>query len=274
MAMGSTSLYFFYEDAPGGPPYCNQYCQIVEIYGTPPVSVFPTITGQNTVRYFGGQTPSGYATSIVLTSNAGGNTTWAVTAGATKIRLSSTTGAAITVTSTGTAFSSAIGDVFVTASIIIGEVNLTSAPFAITTRKPYRLVAGAPSTGCDSTYGYVSQLPYTIEDQLLTPLPTTTIVNEFWTTAIVNDYSGTNWRRGVAGSSPTNVAEFFDQIQGEISSQVPLAVCTGASTAVEHWGQKWFIGSATSGSGTPVQTDVLQKYTQHASHLSIVSPSN
>jgi hypothetical protein len=81
MAMGSTSLYFFYEDAPGGPPYCNQYCQIVEIYGTPPVSVFPTITGQNTVWYFGGQTPSGYATSIVLTSNAGGNTTWAVTAG-------------------------------------------------------------------------------------------------------------------------------------------------------------------------------------------------
>jgi hypothetical protein len=39
VAMGSTNLNFFYEDAPGGPPFCIQYCQIVDITGEPPVTV-------------------------------------------------------------------------------------------------------------------------------------------------------------------------------------------------------------------------------------------
>jgi hypothetical protein len=151
----------------------------------------------------------------------------------------------------------------------------TSNPFSITTRTPNRLVAGTIQTSCDSTWGYLTSLSYTIQDQFQTPLPTTVQVNELFTTDVINDYSGTNWIRGSAGGSDTSGADFADEIWGQDvnSSPIPVPTCDGDSTAVHHFGQDWRVGSIATGFGRRVQTDTLQRYKGHAAHLSIVSPA-
>ena len=232
------------------------------------VAAQPAISGPNTVWYFNGQNPSGYATSITLTSNAGSSTTWTVTVGANKINLSTSSGAQTIVTSSGSAFSFSVGDISIKATA--GGVD--SAPFTLTSRSPYRLVAGAVQTACDSTWGYTTTLQYQIQDNLLSTLPSSIGINEAWTTGIVADYVGTDWRRGDAGGVNVSNSAFADTIDGEDSQHAPLASCTGADTAVQHWGQAWRVGSTISGNGKLVQTNTLQKYIKRASHVAITSP--
>jgi hypothetical protein len=251
-------------------PFQNPQCSSTQRINTPEGTgtVPPTITGPNTVWYFGGQQQSGYATSVTLTSSGGAQTSWSVTAGANRVNLSTTVGGQTTITSTGSAFSSTVGDIKITATIN----SATSTPFAITSRTPNRLVPGTITTNCDGTYGYVSRLTYTIKDNLLALLPSPVDVNEFFTTGVVNDFAGTNWTSQPA-NGVTGVTTFGDQIQGQISSRTPVASCTGASTPVQHWGQEIRVGSATTGLGRRVQKDTLQKYINHAAHNSIVSPA-
>jgi hypothetical protein len=239
-----------------------------------PADVKPRITGGNTVWWFSGQTPSGYATSVTLTSSGGASTTWAVTAHSDQISLSTTTGSTTTVTATGTAVSGAAGEVKITATVN----SQTSTPFSLTTRRPFRLVAGTITTNCDATFGYLTDLNYTIQDNLLANMPSSVALNENWTTGVTNDFSGTNWRRGNAGSITTtsgSPAAFFDEIGGENVALPPnpTAACSGTATAVDHWGQEWKIGTTSIGVGTRVQTDTIQKYTQHAVHNSIATGS-
>jgi hypothetical protein len=121
-------------------------------------------------------------------------------------------------------------------------------------------------------------LNYTIKDQMNTVLPTSIPLNENWTTGVVNDYAGTNWRRGAAGSLTTpanNPSAFADFIEGENISlpPTPPTACPSAGQAVDHWGQEWRVGTLTIGSGARVQTDTIQKYTNHAEHQHITSPA-
>ena len=228
-----------------------------------------TISGPNTVWWFSGQNPSGYSTSITLTSSGGASTTWAVTSGATKVKLSATSGASTNVTSSGTAFSSAVGDIKITATVS----GVSSSPFAITSRKPYRLVKGIITQGCDTTYGYSDLLNYQIQDQLLVNLPNNVPIGENWTAPAVQDYAGNNWGWPTAGSTNAVAAAFADHITGRaISGAVPVPVCSGTATKVQHRNQSWYVGSLTIGVGVLVQTDVLYRYTQHGEHDSIVSP--
>jgi hypothetical protein len=151
----------------------------------------------------------------------------------------------------------------------------TSAPFAITSRLPFSLVAGTIQTSCDSSFGYSTSLNYTIQDQLLTALPSGVPVNENWTTGVVNDFSGTNWRRGSPNFITTTGPGFADTIEGEDLSlpPIPVPTCNGDSTAVQHWGQEIRVGSLTIGTGYRVQANTLQKYKGHAAHTGIVSPA-
>lgn len=151
-------------------------------------------------------------------------------------------------------------------------------PFHLTTRKPYKLIAGTIQKNCDVTYGYMDFLNYTVQDQLFVALPDGGPVNEHWTTTIFYDYNGTNWRRGAEGGFSTAGAgaPFADQIGGENLSlpPTPTPTCnTGTSPKVEHWGQEWWFGSLMPGVGVRVQTDTLQKYKDYADHESIVSPA-
>jgi len=228
-----------------------------------------TITGPNVVWSFAGLSPSGYATAITLTSSGGTSTTWSLVSGSGKATLSATQGTQTTVTSTGTSFSAAVGDIIVRASNA-GE----TADQSITSRTPYSLLAGNSLTNCDATWGYDTFLAYTIRDQLGTALPLGVPINEQWTTAVVKDNKKTNWPRGNPGSFTTTDATFADHIQGALlsSSPVPVPSCTGTTANVEHWGQAWYIGSLTIGAGKNVQTNVLQKRVKDALHTTIVSP--
>jgi len=228
----------------------------------------PTISGPNTVWYFGGLTPSGYATQITLTASGGDGTYgWIVSAGADKITFSSS-GNTATVTSNGSTFSGAPSDI----QIKVSSAGQTTSGFGITSRTPRKLAPGGVTHSCDATYAYADRIHYTIQDQLSTNLPAAVDLSENWTTAVVNDYSGTNWRRGSPGGL-TGGPSFDDFIQGEVSTMTPTPLCSGNATAVQHWGQEWRIGSVTPGTGVRVQTDTLQKYRDHAAHTAVTSPA-
>lgn len=230
----------------------------------------PTISGPNTFWTFNGQSPSGYATSITLTSSGGAGTTWSVSAGASEVYLSSTSGASINVSTSGTAFSTQPGDI----KIVATAGGLSSAPFAVTSRTPYRLVAGEVTTTCGGQFGYLSLVPYIMEDNLLATFPSTIGINEAWTSAAVNDYTAgeDNWTQGTPYGLASTNSQFSDEIGGAPAGSSPVPTCPGPATPVQHWGQEWYIGSVTPGAGTPVQTDSLQKYLNSADHLSIKSP--
>jgi hypothetical protein len=238
---------------------------LLQVLGPPP----PTISGPQTVWWFNGQNPSGYGTSITLQSSGGSSTTWSVSGNTAAVHLSTTSGASTTVTASSTVWSATEGDVQITAT----ANGQSSQPFAITTRKPYKLVAGTIQHTCDTTYGYSDFLNYTIDDQLSAPLPSGIPINENWTTGVVADYSGANWRRIDPGKETTSGPGFADQIAGEAAGFIPTAVCSGSGVKVQHWGQDWYVGSLTLAAGVRVQSDVIQKYIDHALHQSIVSPS-
>jgi hypothetical protein len=115
-------------------------------------------------------------------------------------------------------------------------------------------------------------------DNLLTPLPASVSVNENWTTAVVPDYSGTNWRQPAPNSTGcvaiTN-AELIDGIFGEVSSRIPTPVynVNQNGSAVQHWGQEWRIGTCTAGAGPRVETNTLQKYTDQAAYTGVTTPA-
>ena len=100
-------------------------------------------------------------------------------------------------------------------------------------------------------------------------------VNELFTTPPTNDAPKCDWRRGAAGGLSVPGTTWFDNMQGELSNKTPTPQNPGkpiGSTKVQHWNQEWYIGSTTPGKGTKVQTNVFQKYQDHANHESIKSP--
>ncbi len=273
VAAGTTNHYAESDPMYWGIRKAFNICPVSRPQTTAGTKVAPTIEGPNTVWWFNGQTPSGYSTSITLTASGGSTYSWNITSGSSMITLSGTTGSSVTVRSTGTAFSSTATSIAVT----VTADGVSSAPFYITSRRPYTLVVGTITDQCDATWGYDDFFNYTIKDQMGTALPSSIPLNEYWTTAVVNDYPNTNWRRGNPGNyttPSTSPAQFADEIQGENITlpPTPPTACPGAGQAVDHWGQEWFVGSLTSGSGSAVQTDTIQKYTNNAEIQGIASP--
>ena len=247
------------------------------------VNVAPTISGPNTLWWFNGLSAgvSGYANQINLTASTGGTGTsfqWAITAGSNKVSLSSSTSATVQVTSIGQ--STTANDVSIT--VTVG--GLTSNPFKLTVRAPYSLgqdpAHPSPIYSTDQYYVWHIYIPYRILDNLLTPLPSIVNVQENWTASATPDYTGENWIVPTAGCGPTDSAtpaSFGDTVQGEVypSNAYPIPVYNTSQNgaAVFHIGQEWRIGTCASGSGPRVQTDTLQKYTDHAAHTGITSPA-
>jgi hypothetical protein len=231
-----------------------------------------SITGPQTVWWFNGQTPSGYTTTITLTATPSGASgySWAFAQGSDKASFSGQSGNTINLS--GLKLSASSGDVQVKVTVN----GTTSNPFALTVQGPKSLVAGQISDQSDSTYGYSSYMNYTIKDNLGYSLPSSIPLNENWTTSVVNDYAGANWRRGDPGSLTSPDSTFADHVAGEASGYMPTATAPQSplnGTTVQHWGQEWRVGSGTVGSGARVQTDNIQKYIDHARHTNIVTPA-
>jgi hypothetical protein len=247
---------FAWYTPPGAPP---------AVWIQAPIPIVSSNAG-NGIWHFNGESPSGYPMSLTLTSSRGSNTTWAKTGNTAGVTLSSTTGTSITVTSSGSSFSSMVGDI----GIVATQSGRSSATFAITTRRPESLLSTplpTPHT-CDTTWGYISYIQYRILDNLGDWLPSTLDINEQWTTNIVPDWPNANWRRIVAGggtSLPNSL--FYDTIGGELASYNPTRVCGVGSNSVQHWGQSWRIGSSVSGDGSLVRSHTFQKYLGHAVHI-------
>jgi hypothetical protein len=230
--------------------------------------VQPTISGPNTLWWFNGENPSGYSTSIDLSSDAGRSTQWSIVDGSDKVTLSTTQGEYTTLTSIG--YSQSGGDVRIAATVEWGTTE-----FTVTVRAPHSLVPVRASYECDATYGYFAQLLYVMQDQLGTDLPSDVPINEQWTTGVSNDYAGANWRRADPQGLITDGPAFVDGIFGEYPGlpAVPQPTCDGNSQPVQHWGQTWQVGSLTIGAGRRVQTNTLQKLIGRALHTNIISPS-
>lgn len=241
------------------------------------IPVSPTISGPTTLWWFKGlsQGVSGYNNQITLTgSPLNGSYQWKIAVGSDKVSLSNSTTNNVQVTSIGQ--STKANDVSITATVN----GQTSPPFTLTVRAPYALGTDpnhrTPVYLSDPTYVWETDIYYQVLDNLLTPMPVALPVNEYFTTAIIPDYSGTNWNRGPAGCANTaSDATFPDGIGGEYSYYTPTPVYNPSWNGVKviHWGQDWHIGTCTIGSGPRVQSDTIQKWTDHALHTNIVSPA-
>jgi len=238
-----------------------------------------TITGSQTVWWFNGVLPTGYTTSIQLTAKPAGQSqyTWAFSAGSNKASFNGQTGNTINLT--GSALSAAQGDVKVKVTVRFSDNSTkTSSDYPITVRGPKLLTFNTRLDAEDPGFGYSSHLYYKIRDNFNELLPSQIGFNEKWTTGVVNDYAGTNWTRGAEIGATTSSSELDDLIQGQGlgGSPVPVPVAPQypfGTTKVQHWGQEHRVGSMVIGAGARVQTDVLQKYRDHANHESVQSPA-
>lgn len=238
------------------------------------IGVKPTITGPNVVWWFNGADPgnANMPVSVQLTtaSVSGGSYSWTATANANKISLQNAT--TNTVTITGAAKSGQAGDI----KIKVTVNGMPSDEYAITVKSPNQLVRTNIQHSANATFGYRTEITYTIRDQFNSLIGAGSIpVNEDFTGTAVPDFSGTNWAitadKGFTASNPI----ISDIIEGENLTKNPTPQAPGnplGSTKVVHWGQDIYVGSTTVGSGRKVQTATFQKYRDHADHENVTSP--
>jgi hypothetical protein len=247
------------------------------------VNVAPSISGPNTLWWFKGLGAgvSGYANQITLTASSGGTGTsyqWAITAGSDKVSLSTGTSATVQVTSIGQSRNP--NDVSIT--VTVG--GITSSPFNLTVRAPYTLgqdpAHTTPVYAQDQEYVWNIKIYNQILDNLLTPMPSPVSANEHWTSGPIPDpaYPNETWAPGAEGCGTTlssAPAEMWDFIQGAFIGNYPPPVYNTQQNgpAVYSWGDEIRIGTCTIGAGPRVQTNTLQKYTDHAAHTGITTPA-
>jgi hypothetical protein len=267
--VGSTSDYAYVTnhttDSRG---YCRYFS--VPTFGT--VNVAPTISGPNTVWWFNGQNPtSSYPISVTLTSSGGSSTTWSVSQADAKVSLSPSTGSQTTVTSTGSHFSGAVGDISITAT----ASGVSSAPFTMTARTPWKLSLKSRSTSCDPTYVYITDISYNVLDNL-----SSVIANDItWNESLgqCQSANGSNWGTICVTPGAGSTNPLLDQLGGPPLSDKPSPApkCdtppTG-TTPYETVPQTIRVGSATTGTGVLAQTDTLTYYLDQGNHTGIIVP--
>ena len=146
---------------------------------------------------------------------------------------------------------------------------------AIPPATPERLRRKGMTHAANATWGYLTHITYQALDDKEKPIKGFD-VNEKWTTGVVNDDATANWPRGPEGAFHATGSTFADQIGGVGAGGTPAPKAPKkkklGSHKVQHWGQEWYIGSLTVGSGTKVQTNTLQKFQDHATHTKTKSP--
>lgn len=240
----------------------------------------PVIDGGDTVWWFNGENPSGYPTSVTLTSSGGGSTTWAIAGVPYGINLSETSGATTTVTANGYQFSTSSGDVRV-----IATVGGVSTSHYMTVRTPTYLDPD-PADSSDNcprpgpySWGWMSDIWYVVRDNLREAMPAVVPVNEWF----VESTPWVEWPGGTSGGAwvmPTPngagpaitdpSSHLIDRMQSTAGTGVdpndPTLNC-GESVRVDYWHQDWYVGAnAIAGTGVFVQGDTQERYRSHGAH--------
>lgn len=246
----------------------NQY----EVGAEEPVDVKPSIAGPSTLWWFNSQTPSGYSTQITLSTQCSGTSwNWNLVSGSGKVSLGSN-GSCSMILFSGSP-SATQNDVRLTVTVN----GMTSDIFTVTVRSPKSLSYVAEGSAANASFGYRSLVEYQIRDQFGTLLPSSVPINELFTTAIVNDFSGTNWIRAPAGGTSVSPNGWSDTIDGQpLNGAIPqpTAPCSPlCNTAIHHFDGEWYVGSNSPGNGVKVQTNTWQRYKDHATHTNRVSPA-
>lgn len=151
-----------------------------------------------------------------------------------------------------------------------GSADAAAAPDAA----PKSLTHKGTTHNTSASWGYLTLETYEVVDDKGKPIKGFD-VNEKWPGAVTNDDASTDWRRGPAGGTHSGGTTFQDNIGGEASGRKPAPQAPGSPLGthkINHWDQEWRIGSTTPGTGVLVQTNVLQKYQDHAEHSGIKSP--
>jgi hypothetical protein len=260
----------------GTGPVCGSYGT-----GTSPLDVAPLLNSvDNVIWWFNGEKPGGYnvQTNLKAKPTGIGSYQWNVTTGDDKVEFANgsssttTTTASTPIRSKGPNGSAARKDI--TATVTVNGV--ASDPVQLTVQVPNSLSFLRNVDNVDATYAYASEIHYAVQDQFGRTLPSAVPLNEKFTSALRNDFAGTDWRRGPAGGTTVNPADWLDLIQGEGSTRTPTPQAPGTplgNVRVQNWSGQWQIGSATVGSGLRVQTNIWQKFQDHARHRNVVSPA-
>lgn len=234
----------------------------------------PRITGETLAWWFNGEKPGGYKTELILKAQpaGAGPYTWRVETGTGRVQLDGRTGPVTTLTTR--LGSRALNDVVVTVTARASK----SAPHRLTVRQPKSLSFLRNVDKADPTWGYETEIHYAIRDQFNQILPANVPLNEHWTSGVVSDFAGMDWRPSDNKGAVVAPADWPDVIQGEMADHHPVPRNPQTpllGRRVNHWNGKWSIGStdANAGKGLRVQTNTWQKYLDHARHTNVVSPT-
>ena len=159
--------------------------------------------------------------------------------------------------------------------------TVTSDPFTLNLRRPAKLSPHGITDKADAAYGYESDMHYQVLDQTGAVMPFPLPLNGHFTSGLVNDFHGADWRfpdncgsTHVCGNN-YSPSDWYDLVQGEGSTfkptpqhpQTPLG-----TTKVDHRVGTWGIGDPHPGKGVQVQTNTWQKWRDHGRHTNITSP--
>jgi hypothetical protein len=252
---------------------CIDQQSTYDVSETDPMDVRPVISGPTSLWWFNGETPSGYATQITLTTTSDATSWhWAVVSGSSKVSLSNEDTNSVTITSTGKSDTS--NDVGIEVSVN-GQV---SDQYNITVFAPKRLTYVTEGHVHSDAFGYTSLIQYEIRDQFGSLLPSSVPINEHFTTGVINDYAGTDWiRDNREGGISVPPSGWSDEIKGQQLSRNPIPTPTDpcsplCGTLVHHFNGEWRVGSTTAGNGVLVQTNTWNRFVDHGSHTNRVSP--
>ncbi len=252
------------------------------------------MTASADLWWFGGATPSNYATDILLTvtPNNYKSYEWTITQGSDKAQFPGYGSVAYSpdpyMDLESLAGSAALNDVRIevrgTNDTTLGWTSGVAAAL-ISICTPKRLQPNtdlAPNGIRDDILndefggrGYTSHLFYKILNQFGDVLPMRVEVNEKFPSGVTFRYNNSNWPQ-----RPQNAKVAPDKLEDKIQA------CTGDSftpestnpqnplsqTKVDYSKQEIRIGSLVTGEGVLVQKDDLVRYVDHGRHENIVSP--
>jgi hypothetical protein len=189
------------------------------------------------------------------------------------VNLSSTAGSQITVTSTGSHFSGAVGDISITAT----ANGVSSSAFKMTAKTPWKLVFRSKNTTCfSSPQTYSTIVSYDVHDNLDTLMSSDIFWNE--TLGAAQCENGSNWcnYQIISGGGDSNpVGDFLEPPDLNVSPS-PTPTCSGQGSGTVRYrsfAQTIKVGSSNTGAGVQAQSDTLGYYIDRGQHDSIQTPS-